>query len=186
MPEELTVLKEGAQISTKVTQTDEDVYDKHENHSSSFLNPLRNSNFDSQNFMLESGIVNFVSIVLGVVVILIVAYAMYLTFNFAAFGFSILATVSIFILKPDVLDALKRTPILQYYSLLITFSLVMALDDFKHNNNYLFLIIINMIISVISFLTQIKWFIVMGIYLNMYVLSLIAIVYRNNGFAQVD
>lgn len=183
MQEELTVLKEGAQISTKITQTDEDVYDKHENHPSSFLNPLRNSNFDSQHFMFESGIVNFVSLIFGVVVIVIVAYAMYLTFDFTAFGFSILATISIFILKPDLLDALKRTPILQYYSLLITFSLVMALDDFSHNNNYLFLIIINMIMSVISFLTQIKWFIVVGIYLNLYVLSLVAIVYRNNGFA---
>lgn len=183
MQEELTALKEGAHVSTKVTQTDDDTYDKHESHPTSFLNPLRNSTFDSQNFMLESGVVNFVSLIFGLAVIAIIIYAMYLTFDFTAFGFSILVIVSIFILKPDVLDALKRTPILQYYSLLITFSLVMALDDFNHNNNYLFLIIINMIVSVISFLTQIKWFIVVGIYLNMYVLSLVAIVYRNNGFA---
>lgn len=165
-----------------VTKDEQNPYDIHENHISSYMNPLRNSTFDSQNFQFSSGIVNFVSMVFGLIVITIMVYAMYLTFEWVAFGFSILIVVCVFIIKPDILEALKRNPILQYYSLFITFSLVMALDDFKNSNNYLFLIILNMIISVISFLTQVRWFVVLGIYLNMYVLSLIAIKYRNNEF----
>jgi len=162
--------------------TEVDDYDMHEAHPSSFLNPMRNSNLDRLNFTFNSGIVNFVSLIFGLVILIVVIYAMYLTFDWRAFWFSLLITVSIFIIKPDILDALKKNPVMQYYSLFITFSLMMALGHFNNSSNYLFLIIINVLLSVVSFLTQVKWFVAVSVYLNIYVLSLIAIVYRDKGF----
>lgn len=147
-----------------------------------FLNPLQDSILDCENFECSSTVVNLVSLLFAILILIVVIYAMYLTFEWSAFWFSILLTIAIFIVKPDVLDGLKKNPILQYYSLFITFSLMMALSEFTNSNNYLFLIIINVLISVVSFLTQIKWFVAVSIYLNIYVLSLIATVYRNNGF----
>lgn len=122
--------------------------------------------------------INFVALTAALIIGTIIVYAIYLTFDPSAFLFSILLTVSLFILKPDLLDGLKKNPVLQYYPLIITFSLMMALDQFKNSSNYIFLIIINMIMSIISFLTHINVFMFTAIYLNMYVLSMIANAYR--------
>lgn len=156
-----------------------EVYDRHEQSLTSFLNPIRNSNFNSANFAFNSGTVNVVSLLFAILAIIIVIHAMYLSFNGWAFSFSLIILAAVFIIRPNVLDNLRDNPVLQYYCLFITYTLIMAIDNFKNNADYFFLIMINMILSVVSYLTQVKWFIAVSIYLNIYVLSLIAVVYRN-------
>ena len=156
------------------TVDDIECFNRHENHSTSFLNPIRNCNFSSENFTVNSGFVNFISLIFSIIIIYMVVHAMYLTFDWNVFWFSLFITFCIFIIRPNILDSLIKTPALQYFSLVITFSLVMAIEKFRNSEEYRSLIILNMLVSVISFLTQIRGIIAIGIYMNIYVLSLIA------------
>lgn len=157
-----------------------DSYDVHEKDSTAVINPLKNSYFDPKHFTFESPVVNFVSLIFCILIIVALVYAMYLTFDMYAFVFSLIATVCVFIIRPDILELVNTNPVLQYYTLLITWTLINTLNDYADSQNYLFLAILNMTLSVISFLTRIKWFVAVSIYLNIYMLLLVAVLFKNN------
>ena len=157
-----------------------DSYDIHEKDSTSIINPLKNSFFDPKHFTFESPVVNFVSLMFCIIIMVALIYAVYLTFDTYAFTFSLIAIVCVFVIRPDILELVNTNPVLQYYTLLITWTLINTLNDYTNSQNYLFLAILNMTLSVISFLTRIKWFVAVSIYLNIYMLLLVAVLFRNN------
>jgi len=112
---------------------------------------------------------DIISGLLSLVCLLIVSYAIYNTFELFSFLFALYFAYSCITINPSLIDLLVKTPMLTYYSIFLTITLLFSVDDFKNNRDLLALLVTNILICLAVFFTHSKYIVYIFVFINSYV-----------------
>ena len=115
--------------------------------------------------------------VLAMILITVIIYVVYITFNFVAFFGSMLLIFCIVAIHPGVVEKLRESTSIQYYAVYIVAILMFSLDIVKESKELLALLITAIIVSMISFYVQSKWTTLITMMINFYLVLRIFIMF---------
>jgi hypothetical protein len=112
-----------------------------------------------------------VSTVLSIICLAIVIYAVYNTYELFSLLFAIYFAFSCITINPKIVNTLVNTPMLTYYSIFLTITLLFSVDDFKNNRDLIALLVTNILICLAVFFTASEYIVYIFIFTNSYVVT---------------
>lgn len=110
-------------------------------------------------------------LILCLVCFCILAYAIYNTFEILSLLFALYFAYSCITINPYIVESLITTPILTYYSIFLTITLLFSVEDFKNNRDLIALLVTNMLICMALFFTKAKYIVYLFVFSNSYVVA---------------
>lgn len=100
----------------------------------------------------------------------IAMFSIYVTFNVFSFVLAIVLTLLVIITNKKILENLLAAPMLIYYSIFLTFTLFLSVDECKGSKDLMLLLIANVLICVSLFLSNDLYICYFFIFVNFYVI----------------
>ena len=109
-----------------------------------------------------------------------VGYSVYISLDWialiAAFVFSFLTIY----VNPGVIKKLTEVPVLTYYSIFLTITLFLSIDDYKNNSNMMLLLVSNILVCVSVFLSATPFVCYLFIFTNYYIVVRILLFFNSS------
>lgn len=122
----------------------------------------------------------FAAIILGIIFFVVIFYVVSLTFDFKSFTAALVLAFLTVYTTPEIINQLMKTPVLTYYSIFLTITLFLSINDYKNNNEMMLLLVTHILTCAGVFLTDNIYISHMFIFTNFYIVLRIFVFFSTN------